>query len=64
MAEELPDGRFLLYVYADATALVPALRVDYESMDADPERGRIRVLVSDRPGLTFPALRLSSRQAA
>jgi len=39
-AEVHADGRARLYIYADATALVPLLFVEYASLDAPPESGR------------------------
>jgi RHS repeat-associated protein len=39
-AEIFPDGRLRVYVYPDATALVPILFLEYDSVDASPESGK------------------------
>jgi RHS repeat-associated protein len=48
--EIAPDGRFRLYVYEDAFAVVPFLFIDYESVDADPRSGRRGFIFGDQLG--------------
>ena len=49
-----PDGQtrrpVRLYVYPDAVALVPMLAIDYASLDAPPESGRVYALFTDHRG--------------
>lgn len=49
-AEVLPDGRMRVYVYAHLEALVPMLAVEYASVGADPQSGRVFVLQADHRG--------------
>jgi RHS repeat-associated protein len=55
-AEELPDKRLRVYVYADARALVPLLFVEYTSRDADPKRGRVYHVLANHLGAPVEVL--------
>ncbi|HEX7499983.1 MAG TPA: RHS repeat-associated core domain-containing protein, partial [Polyangia bacterium] len=58
-AELFPDGKLRIYVYAAATALVPLLFVDYDSVEADPKSGRRYHVFTDHLGC--PELVLDDR---
>ena len=49
-AEGKPQRPVRLYVYSDAVALVPMLAMDYASLDAPPETGRVYALFTDHRG--------------
>lgn len=49
-AEVSPNGRLRIYVYPDATALVPIVFLEYESVDADPASGKRYHLHTDHLG--------------
>jgi RHS repeat-associated protein len=49
-AEIQPDGRVRVYVYFDLHSRVPALFVDYESLDTPSSRGEKRFLFTDQVG--------------
>ncbi len=50
-AEATDGGSLRIYVYADATALVPISFVDYDSVDADPSVGRVHHVLGDHLGM-------------
>ncbi|MGE3780866.1 MAG: RHS repeat domain-containing protein, partial [Pirellulaceae bacterium] len=50
-AERFPDGSLRIYVYAEDTALVPFLFVDYASGEADPSAGRSYYLFTNPIGV-------------
>jgi len=45
-----PDGRLILYVYADPLALTPMLFIEYESVDAETSTGKRYFVLSDQIG--------------
>lgn len=45
-----PGGSLRLYVYNDPLALTPLLCIDYPSLDAPPESGRVLVVLADQLG--------------
>ncbi len=49
-AEVRSDGSVRIYVYVDERALVPFLYVDYESIDATPESGKVKYLFTNHLG--------------
>ena len=50
-AEVSPDGRVRVYVYPSEEARVPWLFVDYASVDAAPESGRVYAVFTDQAGM-------------
>lgn len=50
VAETSSDGTLRLYVYADSLALTPILLIDYEHAEAEPESGRVGVVIADQVG--------------
>ncbi|WNG24315.1 hypothetical protein F0U62_10020 [Cystobacter fuscus] len=50
-AEVSPEGRLRLYGYAAHDSLVPLLFVDYDSVNAVPESGRVYTLHTDQAGV-------------
>lgn len=51
LGAEIDDGGAVrIYAYADDDARVPLLFVDYDSIDAPPESGRVYVIVCDQNG--------------
>lgn len=50
-AQEDPDGRLRVFVYADHDALAPLLFIDYPNRDSRPEEGRTFLVFSDLAGL-------------
>ena len=49
-AEISPDGKFRVYVYPDARALVPLLFLDYDSPEADSATGEAYFIFADHLG--------------
>jgi RHS repeat-associated protein len=49
-AEVRPDQSCRIYWYADLEALVPIMMIDYDSIDADPQQGRVYHLLADQRG--------------
>ena len=50
-AEVRPDGSLRLYVYPHERAWVPMLFVEYDSMDAPPESGRVYTVFANATGM-------------
>jgi RHS repeat-associated protein len=50
-AEQDPDGRVRVYVYAAEDSLVPLVFVDYDGIDADPQDGRVHTVFVDHLGM-------------
>ena len=50
VAETSSDGTLRLYVYVDSLALTPILLIDYEHAEAEPESGRVGIVIADQVG--------------
>ncbi|MDB5048351.1 MAG: Rhs-family protein [Fibrobacteres bacterium] len=50
MAEIDPKGKLRLYVYPDTFALTPTAFLDYDSVDADPVKGRMYFIFTNHLG--------------
>lgn len=50
-AEIYPDGRVRFYVYADESALVPFMFIDYASIEAKPQDGNAYFVVTNQVGM-------------
>jgi RHS repeat-associated protein len=50
MAEVGPSGAARIYVYPDPLALTPLFFVDYDSVAAGPETGRVYTIITDQLG--------------
>jgi len=49
-AEVSPQGGVRIYVYASASAMVPLLFLDYDSLAADPAEGRVHYVFANQVG--------------
>jgi RHS repeat-associated protein len=61
VAEVAPDGRLRVYVHAGQNSLSPCLFVDYETVDAAPERGRVGALFVDQSAMPIAAEDVTGR---
>jgi RHS repeat-associated protein len=50
IAEVAPSGELRVYVYADALAMTPFLFVDYASVEAAPESGKVYAILANHLG--------------
>ncbi|MFY0540407.1 RHS repeat domain-containing protein [Nannocystis pusilla] len=55
-AELHSSGRVRVYVYVDDFSLTPWLMIDYDSVDAEPGRGKLHYLLTDQRGAPVAAL--------
>ncbi|PAY21517.1 hypothetical protein CKO51_00135 [Rhodopirellula sp. SM50] len=55
-ARRWDNGRIRLFIYADESALVPLMFVDYENEAADPSQGKCYYLLTDLSGMPIRAI--------
>lgn len=62
VAEIGPRGQLRVYVYADDFSLTPWLAIDYDSVDAAPDTGKLHYLVTDQRGAPVAVLDADGRK--